>query len=240
MLLHCPPSLSICTFENYSLMKKLFIAVAFCVPLTCAAQDDKISDYARPGDFQLGMRTTVSLFGHENSPGFGVGGQWRIQPLKVMNTEWFADWITIDLNGAGTRYNGHIGWSVMFYPKKLNRFIPYIMAGHCFDYAKIVPLSTQYLDRSDEIIERWSSAVQMGLGAHYYLNDRFNLSLAAQYMLHLSKHLDYELTDTGNGFYLETQNVTPGEAGLEGHFLITTSLNYRLFCTSKKYRRTKS
>jgi hypothetical protein len=111
------------------------------------------------------------------------------------------------------------------------------MAGHCFDYARVVPLSTPYLDRSDEVIERWSAAAaQIGLGAHYYLNDRFNLTLDAHYMLHLSKHLEYELVETGNGWYVETQAVDQSPA-IEGHLLITTSVNYRLFCTVKKNRR---
>ena len=184
--------------------------------------------YLEKGQFSVGMRTTTSLFGHDNIPGLGVGGQMRWQFFDFMNTEWFADWITIDLDGAGTRNNAHIGWSVMFYPKQFGRFTPYAIAGHCFDYAKVIPLSTPYDDRSDDIVTRWSSAVQMGLGSHFFLSDRFDISLAAQYMLHLGKHLEYEIQDTpSGGKYLSTDDHSGG-AGMEGHILITASLNIRI------------
>ena len=175
------------------------------------------------------MRQTTSLFGHDKTPGLGVGGQMRWQIFDYLNTEWFADWITIDLNGAGTRNNAHIGWSVMFYPTRKGRVIPYAVAGHCFDFAKITPLSTPYLDRSSDIITRWSSAIQGGLGSHFYITDRFDVSLSAQYMLHLGNHLDYEVQQTGAGYYLETENHTGmEEVGLEGHILMTASLNFRI------------
>ncbi|MBD3639251.1 MAG: hypothetical protein HUJ25_17980 [Crocinitomicaceae bacterium] len=183
--------------------------------------------YLQKGQVSVGMRTTTSLFGHDNIPGLGVGGQTRWQIFDFMNTEWFADWITLDLKGAGTRNNAHIGWSVMFYPKQFGRITPYVVAGHCFDYAKVIPLSTPYEDRSDEIVTRWSSAIQMGLGSHFFLNDRFDISLQAQYMLHLGKHLDYELNETPSGYYLTTGTEASG-VGMEGHVLITASMNIRL------------
>ena len=185
-------------------------------------------NYAEKGNIELGLRTTSSVFGHDPIGGLGVGGQTRVQITDYLNTEWFADWITIDLDGAGTRENAHIGWSVLFYPKKIGKFIPYAIAGHCFDYAKITPLSTPYLDRSHDIAKRWSSAVQMGLGSHYYLNDKFNLSFSAQYMLHLGKHLEYEITETSTGNYLQTGHDSHAGERLEGHLLLTLSLNYKI------------
>jgi len=184
--------------------------------------------YAEKGNVELGLRTTSSIFGHDPYSGLGVGGQTRFQLTDYLNTEWFADWITIDLAGSGTRKNAHIGWSVLFYPKKMGKFIPYVIAGHCFDYAKVTPLSTPYLDRSHDEVTRWSSAIQMGLGTHYYLNDRFNLSFSAQYMMHLGKHLEYEVLEMESGYYLETnQDEHVGER-LEGHVLLTLSLNYKI------------
>jgi hypothetical protein len=189
------------------------------------------TNYTEKGQFSLGLRTTTSVFGHDPVPGLGVGGQFRLQLLDYINTEWFADYITMDLKGAGTRNNTHIGWSVMFYPKKLNRFVPYVIAGHCFDYAKVTPLSTPYDDRSNEAVSRWSSAVQAGLGTHFYLTERFNMTFSAQYMMHLGNHLEYELEETTNGWYLDTApsgSHTHSEARLEGHVLLTFSINYRL------------
>jgi len=205
-------------------MKTVFLIFFSLVFSTINAQ----SVYSEKGNIELGLRTTSSLFGHDPYKGLGIGGQTRVQLTDYLNTEWFADWITIDLAGAGTRQNVHIGWSVLFYPKKMGKFIPYAIAGHCFDYAKITPLSTPYLDRSNDEVTRWSSAVQMGLGSHYYLNDRFNLTFSAQYMMHLGKHLEYELLETDNGYYLETNHDSQAEERIEGHILLTLSLNYKI------------
>ncbi len=214
-------------------MKRILLS---CLTLACFSlhgfsQDDSPSQsLVQKGQFSMGMRQTTSLFGHDNIPGLGVGGQMRWQFFDFINTEWFADWINIDLDGAGTRNNAHIGWSVMFYPIRTGRVIPYAVAGHCFDYAQVIPFSTPYLDRSDDIVTRWSSAVQAGLGSHFFVTDRFDISLSAQYMLHLGDHLDYEVQSTGSGPYLVTHDHTGGSSntGVEGHVLITASINYRI------------
>ena len=208
-------------------MKRLLLSLTIRTVLLLSAHGQ--TAYTDKGQFSLGLRTTTSVFGHDPVPGLGTGGQFRLQLLKYINTEWFADWITMDLKGAGTRNNAHIGWSVLFYPKQLNRFVPDVIAGHCFDYAKVIPLSTPYEDRSADVVSRWSSAVQAGLGTHYFLSDRFNLTFSAQYMMHLGNHLDYELQETSAGWYLDTQPASAGhDTRLEGHILLTFSLNYRI------------
>lgn len=209
-------------------MKNVIAFVALILSLTAFDQDK--NSYVEKGQFSLGLRTTTSVFGHDNVPGLGVGGQFRLQITDYLNTEWFADYITLDLKGAGVRNNGHIGWSVLFYPKKFNRVIPYIIAGHCFDYAKITPISTATIDNSGNVISRWSSAVQAGLGTHYYLTDRFNLTFSAQYMMHLGDHLDYTLEETSSGYFLNTDQSHQHESDwrLESHVLLTVSLNYRI------------
>jgi hypothetical protein len=215
-------------------MKKLlFLTLLGCSQLAWLQEssDGKTEkkEYLEQGQFSLGLRTTTSVFGHDPAPGLGVGGQFRLQLLKYINTEWFADYITMDLKGAGVRNNAHIGWSVMFYPKQLNRFVPYVIAGHCFDYAKVTPLSTPYEDRSGEIVSRWSSAVQAGLGTHFFMTDRFNLTFSAQYMMHLGNHLDYTLEETSAGWYLDTSPAAHDhDVRLESHLLLTLSLNYRI------------
>lgn len=218
-------------------MKRTYLTLAiilFCFSFCFSQSENPFGDgsaenpYVQKGQFSMGMRQTTSLFGHDSNPGLGVGGQMRWQIFDFLSTEWFADWITIDLNGAGTRNNSHIGWSVMFYPVRKGRVIPYAVAGHCFDFAKVTPLSTPYIDRSSDVITRWSSAIQGGLGSHFYLTDRFDVSLSAQYMLHLGDHLDYDLTNTPSGYYLQTHDQSAGEAALEGHLLITASLNFKI------------
>ncbi len=185
------------------------------------------TSYVKKGNIELGLRTTTSLFGHDPVLGLGTGGQIRIQLTDFLNTEWYADWITLDLKGAGTRKNAHIGWSFLLYPKKMHRWVPYVIAGHCFDYARVIPASTPNLDRSDEIMERWSSAVQTGLGSHYFLTRHFNLSFSAQFMLHLGKDLEYELVRQPDGsYFLNTNPVTLHGEHFEGHLLLTFGINY--------------
>lgn len=202
-----------------------FILTFFSSSLGLAQTD---TNYLEKGHFSLGVRTTTSLFGHDKVSGLGTGGQFRVQLFDFLSTEFFADWITTDLKGAGTRKDAHIGWSVLFYPKKFGRFQPYLIAGHCFDYAQVAPTSTAYLDRSAEQVSRWSSAVQAGLGAHYFLSNRMNISCAAQYMLHVGQHLDYELSAMGDMYYLTATPAATGQSETEGHLLLTLSLNYRI------------
>ena len=78
----------------------------------------------------------------------------------------------------------------------MGKFIPNVEFAHCFDHTKVAPFSTPYLDRSHEGITKLSLAVQMGLGSHYYLNDRFNWSFSAQYMKQLGAHFEAELLET--------------------------------------------
>ena len=171
------------------------------------------------GQFELGGRTTASVFNAESTAGYGTGGQFRIRLLESLNTEWFADYITNDVSSLGLRQDAHIGWSVMFYPFPKpytpENFTPYLLAGHCFDYTRIA----RYTDNGGE--ERLSSAVQAGLGTHYHINDRFNLSLSAQYMLHLGSDLHASVS---NGALV----VEKKGNSFEGHLLLTFSLNYRV------------
>lgn len=206
--------------------KVIFSVLCFTLSLGVFSQGTE--SFLQKGNLTFGLRSTNSVFSHDRVPGLGTGVNCRIQFLDKLSTEWFADWITMDLKGAGTRSNAHIGWSVLFYPKKMNRIVPYLMAGHCFDYALVTPLSTAFVDRSSEQLEGWRSAVQAGVGAHCFLSDRFNLTFAAQYMLHLGNHLDYELQTVGNGYYLNTNVTGNHEESLEGHVLLTMSLNYRI------------
>jgi hypothetical protein len=208
---------------------RIFTLLTLFFGLTFNGMSQELNPYLEKGDLSLGLRSTTSLFGHDKVPGLGTGGQFRLQLFDFLSTEWFADWITMDLQGAGTRNNAHIGWSVLFYPKKTEKFMPYLIAGHCFDYAEVTPLSTAFLDRTDERISRWSSAVQGGVGAHYFLSDRFNLTFSAQYMLHLGQHLDYELTQLADeSYYLETDHSHAAEEAVESHVLLTLSLNFRI------------
>ena len=188
--------------------------------------------YNPAGMLSLGGRTTVSLFNdHKNEmTGTGVGGQFRLRFSDAVNTDWFFDYITSDILNYAHRTDYHIGWSVLFYPiNQLDyfrqdgefkpKFRPYILAGHCFDYSRIE-------SKADATVygERWSSAVQAGLGTHLELSPRFDISLTGQYMIHLGNHIetDYDFT-TGMLSFNEHKG-----ASLAGHVLLTLSLNYKI------------
>ena len=194
------------------------------IPFSGIAQEKQKAD-TESGYFQLGVRNTVSAFSDDGANGFGYGGQFRIRINKRMNTDWFADYITTDISGIARRVDEHIGWSVVAYPFNCEttkgKLTPYILAGHCFDYTKVSKNnSTFYKDK-------WSSAVQAGIGAHYNITDRMDLSLTTQYMMHLGYDVRatvFEI-DGNKDVFIEKEKVR----GIEGHLLINLSLNVRLF-----------
>lgn len=205
-------------------IKKLVLAFIVLTSLSADAQYTRKS-----GSFELGMRNTLSLFGNSKTFGYGTGGQFRLMLGKKLNTEWFADYIQTDLYNMGKRIDGHIGWSVMFYlldePKKLD---PYLIAGHCFDYTNVRAYNNLY-ETPNTSLSRWSSAVQAGFGTHYYIGERCNLTLAAQYMLHLGTDIHVEKEQNTDGTnYLHIEEEGGGKLTLEGHLLISLSLNFKL------------
>lgn len=173
------------------------------------------------GLFSLGVRTTVSTFNHGEfgNTGFGLGGQYRIQLANKINTDWFFDYITGDIGNFAHRTDYHIGWSVLFYPMKnlTPKVRPYILAGHCFDYTRLVDNS----DRSN-FTERWSSAIQGGIGAHFNVSERLDLSLVSQYMIHMGSDVHAGL----HGGHVEFHEEKG--ASLEGHLLFHFGINYKI------------
>ncbi len=198
-------------------MKSKLIIVLLLVIQIIYAQNDSISN---AGWFSLGGRSTLSAFDADGS-GLGTGGQFRIQLSNSVNTDWFADYITINVQDKIRSEYYHIGWSVLFYPFKTLQypkiFQPYILAGHCFDYNKKTILT------SNTSLDRWGSAVQAGIGTHINLSKRCDVSFTCQYMIHLTSDLESEITN--NNVSIVKQNNT----AFEGHMLTTLSVNYKLF-----------
>jgi len=95
---------------------------------------------------------------------------------------------------------------------------PYLVAGHCFDHT----LQLANADAANRA-ERWSSAVQAGAGTHVNLSERFDLSLAGQYMIHLGTDVHADEHDGRVEFHHEQGG------SLEGHLLVHLSFNYKLF-----------
>lgn len=215
-------------------MKKLRILLLF-MPIVSIAQEKAPLD-KESGYFQLGVRNTVSAFSDDGASGFGYGAQFRIRVLQRVNTDWFADYITTDISGVARRVDEHIGWSVLAYPfnsqTTKGKVTPYILAGHCFDYTKVSKNNSSYYK------DKWSSAVQAGLGAHYNITDRMDVSLTAQYMMHLGYDVHaavFEVEGVKDVLIEKSRN-----RGVEGHLLVNLSLNYRLFDMWDQHKTKKS
>jgi hypothetical protein len=174
------------------------------------------------GNFSLGLRNTYSLFSEHTASSFGtgIGGHFRIQVIDRVNTEWFGDVLITNIKNKARRTDYHVGWSVMFYlidPRGFKRKLtPYIVTGHCFDESVVK------INKTGESRSRFSSAIQAGLGCHYNITPRFDVSLCAQYMLHLGKELHTEETPEGD-IEIELHK----NAGWEGHLLVSLSVNYK-------------
>lgn len=207
-------------------MKKGLAIISACI-ISLAAFAGNPDTTRGAGDFSLGMRNNISAFTDAGSVGMGAGGEFRIRLGKHVNTEWFADYITSNLQNLGYRRDGHIGWSVLFYldkePMMVGKVTPYVLAGHCFDYTKVY---SEWPGINPA--ERWSSAVQGGFGIHYNITSRFDISLLAQYMIHLGNNVETNVkTDETSGQkYLDVRKVSGSSA--DGHLLVTLSVNYCL------------
>jgi hypothetical protein len=185
-------------------MKKLML-LSLLIPLVSTAQEREHLD-KESGYFQLGIRNTISAFSR-------------------VNTDWFADYITTDIAGIARRSDLHIGWSVLAYPLNYEttkgKLTPYILAGHCFDYTKVSKNNSNFYR------DKWSSAVQAGLGAHYNITDRMDISLTAQYMMHLGYDVHAEVFDFEG--HKDVLIEKERNRGVEGHLLVNLSMNVRLF-----------
>lgn len=219
-------------------MRKLLLSTAFVFFFfSCPIHAQLKLKGTENGMVSLGVRSTLSTFGHNGENGKGFGGQMRIRFAKRVNTEWFADYINNDVKNVAKRTDAHIGWSVLFYPgnttQEKGRFVPYLLAGHCFDYTQFQAYEQHAHDNhthdageTPKKIDRWSSAVQAGAGIHYFISNRLDASFTTQYMSHL-----------GNDIEVNTHQHSPNNpvafkhkhgGSLEGHLLFTLSINIKL------------
>lgn len=211
-------------------MKRLFTLLFLASVLSANAQVRKPNRNVG-GQFSLGVRSCISLFSDNGSGlGTGSGGQFRIRLYNYLSTEGFADYIISNIGNIGIRTDYHIGWSVIFYspkPKPFRKYhpIPYVLAGHCFDYTRIQG-NNPFYQQTGVDLSRWSSAVQGGFGFHVPFAERVDISFNAQYMIHIGKDLVAETRYAGS--YREPfLYVQKDDVGSDGHLLISLSLNIR-------------
>ncbi len=201
------------------MLKSFIFSIIILISTFLLAQDNKSS-----GNFHLGIRSTVSSFSDDGASGFGFGGQYRLRILNQLNSEFYADLIKTDIHNLAKREDIHIGWSILGYPFKKNndeKFTPYILTGHCFDFSKVTKNSNGFNEK------KFASAVQLGIGCHYNLTKNFDISLTAQYMMHLGKHIHAEVfeIDGVKDINIEKEKIQ----GIEGHMLINVNFNVLLF-----------
>lgn len=159
----------------------------------------------------------------------GFGGQFRVQLSNRINTEWFADFINEDIDGLATRNDYHIGWSVMIYPfNTQTKVVPYLLAGHCFDYTKVRSTFNTATISQPQTVSRLSSATQMGFGAHVHLSEIVDISLSSQYMVHLGSDVHTEIHEHNGIKELHISKEGHGGFSLEGHLLFTLSVNFKI------------
>jgi hypothetical protein len=205
-------------------MLRKFCLLLCLLPVLAGAQDKDENPNA--GRFMVGFRTTVSAFSDIGYLGFGTGAHVRVQLGPRMNSEWYYDHISTDINGLGRRTDEHIGWSVMYYAfgqhLEKGRFTPYVEAGNCFDYTEV-----RSNINGGPLAGRSSAAVHLGLGTHYNLSERADITFKAQYMVHLGLDINQTIvTDEVTG--VKTLVITKGNEGLNGHLLMTCSVNFYL------------
>lgn len=198
---------------------KFVLTSVLCVLISLSYAQSLNVRGGRGGIVSVGQRTTFSLFnGEQEKAALGLGGQFRIQLSDRVNTEWFLDYLPTT-NSFTRRTDGHIGWSVMFYPLKnaFPKVQPYLVAGYCFDYTKHIDLSNR-----SNFVERWSSAVQAGAGVHFNLTERLDLTVLSQYMIHLGTDVHSHVINNQVSFEEHRGGA------LEGHLLTTISFNYKI------------
>ncbi len=168
----------------------------------------------------VGSRNTISAFSSDEATGTGVGAQFRVQPGRRINTEWYFDYI-FSKTEFSIRNDYHIGWSLLFYPKTKSEapglFQPYLIAGHCFDHTQVFEKNHKANQES-----RLSLATQAGVGTHINITPRFDCTLAGQYMLHFGKEIEAELENEKVVIY------KTNHSGIDGHMLLTVGFNYKL------------
>jgi len=173
------------------------------------------------GILSVGARSSIGLVndGNWQQPAFGAGAQFRLRFSERVNSDWFFDYLTADLKDYAWRTDYHIGWSVIYYLTKnpSPRFQPYVLAGHCFENLKF----TDNHDPSHRA-NRWSASVQAGAGVHYNITPRFDLSLVAQYMLHMGTKLTAEAPE-GEAVFTKHSGF-----GFQDHVLLHLSINYKI------------
>ena len=209
-------------------MQKLKLYLALVLILSCAApaaaQQKKRSE--RSGYFSITQRTSMSMWGLNEwaLTGLGKGTAFRIQFSDRLNSEWYGDFIKTQYKGKAFRSDRHLTNSIMFYLRKPDtsnyKFQPFISASmFCLDFTHV-----ESIYPGGESLERFSFSQQFGIGSHFFLTERADISIYAQYYNHLGNDIHIDEHPDGS-IHIREQK---GRISLEGHVFLVFSAGYRI------------
>ncbi len=212
-----------------SLKNSVFLIVFSLVATLSFAQAKKDSVPDQTGFLSMGARNSVGIFTSNGKyfVGTGAGGQFALRIAKNFNSHWFADWIVSNIDNKAQRFDFHSGFSMMpevFSPRIGKTHLAlFPLGGICIDYTKFSLTTGNNYTNGPTFLERYSFAVQAGLGATVPLSKRLDFSFEAHYMLHIGTDVDININD--QGVILEKKSGT----NLEGHLFFAISMDYKLF-----------
>ncbi len=185
-------------------------------------------DFFSKGAFASGVRSSVSFLNQDDIVGFGSGAHIQLGLLDGLMVQVSGDFFTSDLNGAGTKNSTQIGGALVYYPLQNKAFTPTILVGYLQNNTVVVPFSSPFLDRSEEVKKQWNSALQFGAGFNYWITSDFSLSVTGKYVYNFGNQLNYQLEQTGEAYYLNTMPTATFSNAAEARstLLVTVGLNY--------------
>lgn len=204
--------------KSFKLILTIALMLTFCGTVSAQRKSNVQSGY-----FSVTQRISGSLWGMNEwkLSGLGKGTAFRIQISKRLNSEWYGDFIKTEYKGVAYRWDRHLTNSLMFYFRDLDsvkhKFHPFISASvFCLDFTHVEIVGGQSL-------QRFSLSQQFGVGTHYFITERADISVYAQYYNHLGNDIHIEELPDGT-LHLEEHR---GRISLEGHMFLVCSFGYR-------------
>jgi len=215
---------------KFPFVKNIPFVIMFLLINTIAeaqTKQDSIHDYT--GFLSMGARNCISVFSTNGKSfvGVGAGGQFGLRIAKNFNSHWFADWIVSNIDNLAQRVDFHSGFSMMpevFAPRigKIHISL-FPLAGICIDYTKFSITSGKNISSGPGSVDRYSFAVQAGLGTTVPVSKRLDFSIEAHYMVHIGTDVDIEMNGS------DEQLIRKQGTNLEGHFVLALSMDFKLF-----------
>lgn len=166
------------------------------------------------------MRVSFNSIINENGfPPIGTGAHGRIQLSNHLVYEGFFDFISYS-NDYSRRNDIRFGPNLLIYFRKkiVPIFQPYLTVGTTVGCDFYFDLSNRKNKRKS-----WFYGAQIGLGTHFNLTPRVDISLTCQYLISFSRNIE---TNTTNEVveYVKAKGYSP-----RNQLTTVLSINYRIF-----------